>query len=112
MEPSQAKEIIVQKMVEINEPIEKTMKNSLNQANKEQQELIQKIQDMAKLLETIESTLPPTDYGEMVNKILNFCDRFENSRHRIQRVSQRAQRILQVLESKRNSEIKTSKVQD
>ena len=109
---SNASDILSEEIIDMNKPIEEKMKIGFDQALHQQKELITKIQDLSKYLEQIESTLPSTEYAQIINKISELCNRLDTARHKINRVSQRAQKLISFLENKQNVNLKTGNFLD
>ena len=103
------KAILTKEITNLSAPIEKLTVEQLNKAKEQQSSVLEKMNELIKSLQEIESTLPPSNLQETTDKINQLCSRIELCRARIQRVNKRAENMLNNL-AKSKSQPKSGKL--
>ena len=79
---------------EMTKPMEEIVTENIAKVKAQQQELSEKIQQLASDLEHVQSVLPPSNLEDLVARINTYCDRIEGCRKRVVNVSKKADTLL------------------
>ena len=78
-------------------PIETITMNQIDAINNEHMELMEKMKALSAQVDQLLQLFPKTDLTQEINKLNSICDRFENCKKRVQRVTARAEKLLSTL---------------
>jgi hypothetical protein len=89
--------IVAAEMARLALPLEQVVTDKIEQARKEQAVIIEKILDLTKDLEKVESVMPESNLENVTAKFNEYSDRLEGCRKRVQAVKKRADAMLSKL---------------
>lgn len=93
-------------------PLEEIVNDKIKLVREQQTDLGEKMENLARDLEKVESLLPPSELDELIDKLNSFSDRIENCQTRIRNVTKRADAMLAKLAKPKNNGPKTGTLID